>query len=158
MQKLASIAAGVTALALMGSELTVAGAGAGAGTDTISVVENAVDSTVIDQGPSGPGIGDVFVVGGRLFEDGGTRVGVDGSSCTVTSDGGKALCGLTLRLSDGQITAQGLIRSAHVPYVATMAVTGGTGAFAGAGGSIRLEQTTHDEPHITVRLLQPTGS
>ena len=158
MWKFASIAAGLAALALVGSGVTAAGAGSGGATQTIRVVEEAVEVTLIDQGDPGPGIGDTFVVGGRLFDDSGERVGVDGSSCTQTRGTGQAQCALTMRLADGQITAQGLIRAAHVPYVATMAITGGTGAFAAVSGELRLEQVTQDEAHITLQLSHPAGS
>lgn len=157
MRKFGAIAAGLAVVAAMGSGVRAADAGAGAAPETIHVVEKVVESTLLDLGTSGPSQGDGLILRGRLFDEAGEKVGADGQSCTQTSASGQFHCSLTLRLPGGQIATQGLLRIAETSSVHTLAITGGTGEFAGVGGQIRLEQVTDEEAEIVISLIHPAG-
>jgi hypothetical protein len=103
-------------------------------------------------------VGDAFAFSADLFRSG-EKIGDDGATCVVVRvDGpvGVHHCIATYRLPDGQLTVQGLITfdttqgTADAPF--TVAVTGGTGAYRRAHG------TLHDEPgdttsELTFRLI-----
>ncbi|MFF8592999.1 hypothetical protein ACF061_16490 [Streptomyces sp. NPDC015220] len=87
-----------------------------------------------------------------MFRDG-RQVGEDGSSCRVTGlDGAKITtnCVLSVRLPDGQLTAQSLWTKGS--DTVRMAVTGGTGAYRGATGELTCNdiQTPHETYHIVL--------
>jgi hypothetical protein len=116
----------------------------------------ALDATVgqqnyADVAPPGPSVGDVVVVRDHLKNTGGKPSGHDGLQCTVTYVTSTSLelqCFLTVHLKGGDLTAQGLlsepVREPHHP-TSLLAVTGGTGIFAGAGGWVRLHEVSEEE-------------
>ncbi|WP_143219126.1 allene oxide cyclase barrel-like domain-containing protein [Actinokineospora bangkokensis] len=93
-------------------------------------------NTLVDVGAPGVGVGDYYVYANVLGRDG-RAVGTDGSSCLVTAvDQGKVTtsCVLSVKLPEGQLTAQSLWSTGE--GVVEMAVTGGTGAYRGASGTL----------------------
>ncbi|MFK8908290.1 allene oxide cyclase barrel-like domain-containing protein [Streptomyces sp. YS-3] len=95
---------------------------------------------------------DEFVYSDKLLRDG-KQIGEDGSSCQVTKvDGARTTtnCVLSLRLPDGQLTAQSLWTEGS--DTVRMAVTGGTGAYRGASGELTCNniQTPHETYHIVL--------
>lgn len=89
---------------------------------------------VADVGAPGTSLGDRFVYSDNLLR-GGAVVGQDGGVCEVVKIVGERVitnCVLSLELTDGQITAQGLWERGTTPL--HMAITGGTGAYAGIRG------------------------
>jgi hypothetical protein len=85
---------------------------------------------------------------------GSRQIGHDGGSCTMTRlSGGTAdeLCNVTFALTRGQIDAAGLVTSTPSgPGTFTIAITGGTGAYAGARGQATVVPAR--SPKITLRL------
>ncbi|EYT81979.1 hypothetical protein CF54_16115 [Streptomyces sp. Tu 6176] len=105
-----------------------------------------------DVGAPGLSVGDEFVYSDTLFRDG-RRVGEDGSSCQVTKLAGAQIttnCVLSVRLPEGQLTAQSLwVKGSDT---VRMAVTGGTGVYRGATGELACNdiQTPRETYHIVL--------
>jgi hypothetical protein len=91
-----------------------------------------------DLPPAGTSVGDLYVYSGWLVKDG-RRVGQGGGSCQVVQiDGAKITtqCVLTGRLEQGSLTMQALWVTGESPL--DMAITGGTGAYRDAQGTVRV--------------------
>lgn len=99
-----------------------------------------------DLPPAGASLGDLYVYSGWLLKDG-RRVGQGGGSCQIVHlDGTKITtqCVLTARLEQGSLTAQSLWVTGESPL--DMAITGGTGAYRDAQGTVRVwDIATPDE-------------
>lgn len=96
--------------------------------------------------------GDAFVIGGKLL-DGSKAVGKSDLVCTTTQPGkkGGSLCDGTLVLSGGQITFSGYNTVADVPAT-VFAVTGGTGSYAGASGTVTAKDAGDGRTKLTVQF------
>lgn len=112
----------------------------GGGKQSLRLVATEVQSDFLDLGATGPSLGDELVISESLARRG-RDVGTSGVVCTVTHamapyDVLTFQCVATLSLRRGQITLQGLIevQGEDDPGPFTVAITGGTGAFRGAGG------------------------
>ncbi|WP_020660777.1 allene oxide cyclase barrel-like domain-containing protein [Amycolatopsis benzoatilytica] len=91
-----------------------------------------------DLPPAGPSVGDLHVYSGSLLKDG-RRVGQGGGSCQIIRiDGASSTmqCLLTARLERGSLTMQSLWVVGENPL--DMAVTGGTGAYRDAQGTVQV--------------------
>src|SRR5580700_4711731 len=104
--------------------------------EQIKVVERPVGETTVDLGAKGDSIGDMLVFANGVFDAANkTQVGSDQGYCVRTIVGKSWECFWTLTLAAGQITVEG-------PFLDTgdslMVVTGGTGKYAGAKGSMKL--------------------
>ena len=104
--------------------------------EQIKVVERPVGETTVDLGAKGDSIGDLLVFANGVFDSANkTQVGSDQGSCVRTIVGKSWECFWTLTLKAGQITVEG-------PFMdegdSLFAVTGGTGKYAGAKGSMKL--------------------
>src|SRR4051812_38308478 len=105
--------------------------------------------TVIDVPPlqTDPGdykAGDYLVFGDVLVDRAGRRVGTEAGTGTITrvdDTGAQIFYSMAVQLEHGQITAGG-IGSADPHKV--LAVTGGTGSFTGAAGSIQVVENGDD--------------
>lgn len=103
---------------------------------TIRLVERPIDEKTIDLGAKGDSIGDLLVFGNPIF-DAANKVllGTDQGFCVRIIVGKSWECNWTLTLKEGQIVIEG-------PYMdsgdSIFAVTGGTGKYAGAKGSMTL--------------------
>lgn len=115
--------------------LLFAAGGASAGS-TLHFVEHADTDSVTDLGAKGDSPGDLLTFANPVFDAANkTKVGSDQGFC-VRIVGGKAWeCWWTLVLTEGQLTVEG-------PFVdganSVLAVTGGTGKYAGARGQMKL--------------------
>jgi hypothetical protein len=116
----------------------------GKGKRTLRLVATEIQSEFLDLGAPGPSLGDEFVFSETLSRRG-REVGESGGVCTATQvtppyDVITFHCVATLSLRRGQITLQGLIevQSEDDSGPFTVAITGGTGAFRGAGGEARI--------------------
>ncbi|MFF4920502.1 hypothetical protein ACFY4B_07970 [Kitasatospora sp. NPDC001261] len=93
---------------------------------------------VLDLGAAGPSLGDMDVYSGATVQ-GGHSVGRGGGSCQVVQlHGGEVTkqCLITMEVEGGSLTMQSLwTKGSSAPL--DMAVTGGTGAYAGAHGIVR---------------------
>jgi allene oxide cyclase len=104
--------------------------------EQIKVVERPVGETTIDLAAKGDSVGDMLVFANNVFDAANkVQVGTDQGYCIRTVVGKSWECFWTLTLKTGQITIEG-------PFAdtgdSTFAVTGGTGKYAGAKGSMKL--------------------
>ena len=138
----------VTSLALGGLLLAPGVATAhGGGKHTLRVVGTELQSEFLDLGTTGPSLGDELIFSESLAVNG-RDVGMSGVVCTVTHamapyDVLTYQCVGTLSLRRGQITGQGLleVQGEDDPGPWAVAITGGTGAYRGASGEIRVRGT-----------------
>jgi len=103
---------------------------------TLKVVERATTDSVGDVGPEGDSVGDTLGFANEVYDGANEKmVGTDNGYCIRTAVGEAWECEWTLFLSDGQITVAG-------PFLdtgdSTLAITGGTGAYAHASGEMLL--------------------
>ena len=102
-----------------------------------TVVERATTDAVIDVGEPGDTIGDMLAFGNDLFDEANVEVvGRDQGQCFRSDPGLSWECTWTNILADGSITVQG-------PFYddlrdVDLAITGGTGAYAAASGTMTL--------------------
>jgi allene oxide cyclase len=104
--------------------------------EQIVVVERPVGETTVDLGAKGDSVGDLLVFANKIYDTANkTQVGTDNGYCVRTVVGVSWECFWTLTLKAGQITVEG-------PFMdqgdSLLAVTGGTGKYAGARGSMKL--------------------
>jgi hypothetical protein len=104
--------------------------------EQIKVVERPVGEVTVDLAAKGDSVGDMLVFANELFDAANkTKVGSDQGYCVRTVVGKSWECFWTSILKDGQITIEG-------PFLDTgdslFVVTGGTGKYAGAKGSLKL--------------------
>ena len=103
---------------------------------TLHVVEHALTDRVLDLGAKGDSRGDLLTFANPVFDGTNkTQVGSDQGFCIRVVKGKSWECFWTLMLGDGQITVEGPFRDDRD---STLTVTGGTGAYAGARGSMSL--------------------
>jgi allene oxide cyclase len=125
-----------------------------ADTQMLKLVEHATTDTVTDTGDEDDSVGDILTFANPVFDEANkTQLGSDNGWCVRTVVGTAWECFWTLTLKDGQITVEG-------PYLdasdSTLAITGGTGAYAGAKGEMILharnpEQTEYDFSYKLIR-------
>ena len=104
--------------------------------EQIVVVERPAGETTVDLGAKGDSVGDLLVFANKVYDASNkTQVGSDNGYCVRTVVGKSWECFWTLTLKAGQITVEG-------PFMdsgdSLLAVTGGTGKYAGARGSMKL--------------------
>ena len=104
--------------------------------EQIKLVERAIGETTVDLGAKGDSVGDLLVFSNGVFDAANkTQLGTDQGYCVRTVVGKSWECFWTLTLKAGQITIEG-------PFTdvgdSLFAVTGGTGQYAGAKGSMKL--------------------
>jgi hypothetical protein len=130
----------------------------GKGKRTLRLVATEIQSEFLDLGATGPSLGDELVFSESLSRRG-REVGESGVVCTITQvtppyDVITYHCIGTLSLRRGQITLQGLIEvqgeDDSGPW--TVAITGGTGAFRGAGGEARVRDRDDDTTIYKLRF------
>jgi allene oxide cyclase len=121
---------GMLAVALM-----FAAARASAG-EVVNVVEHADTDAVTDTGAKGDSAGDVLTFANPVFDKANkTKVGTDQGYCLRTVVGKAWECNWTMSLKDGQLTVEGPFLDAGD---SVLAITGGTGKYAGARGQMKL--------------------
>jgi len=128
-----------TSLALVSTVAALAAIGGPAlanGTE-LAVVERATTDVVIDVGETGDTLGDMLAFGNDLYDaENSAVVGRDQGQCFRSNPGLSWECVWTNILDDGSITVEG-------PFYddlrdVELAVTGGTGAYANATGTMTL--------------------
>jgi hypothetical protein len=107
-----------------------------AAADRLALVEHAATDAVTDTGEKGDSVGDILTFANEVFDEANkTALGTDNGWCVRTVAGKAWECFWTLSLADGQITVEG-------PFLdsgdSVLAVTGGTGAYAGVRGDMNL--------------------
>ncbi len=123
MGRIAALAATLVALPVLAAE-------------QIKVVERPVGETTVDLGAKGDSVGDMLVFANGVFDSANkTQVGSDQGYCIRTVVGKSWECFWTLTLKAGQITIEGPFMDEGDSLVT---VTGGTGKYVGAKGSMKL--------------------
>lgn len=107
------------------------------GVVSFTLLEIPASDAVVDQAPEGDSAGDILVFANVLMDESGKmQVGTDQGWCIRTDVANGAWeCTWTIFLAQGQIVSQGPFFDAGP---STMAITGGTGDFAGARGQLEL--------------------
>jgi hypothetical protein len=110
--------------------------------------------TVIDVGAKGTSLGDEIVSHDVVFSIAGRRVGYDAQSCVFTSLNPPQLaCSLVFAIPGGTIAGQYI--GAPPPHK-LVAITGGTGKYVGANGTIEVVESGHNLSNkntLTFRLI-----
>jgi hypothetical protein len=109
-----------------------------------SVIARVISERDIDLGEKGPSIGDYFIFHERLMKRG-ERVGTDSGRCDLIRATNRTFaihCMVTLTFAGkGQLTVQGAIKFKRGKNAdPVLAITGGTGDFAGASGEFVLNE------------------
>jgi hypothetical protein len=108
----------------------------GMGEPTLVVIENAVSDTVVDLGPEGDSLGDTLAFSNPLSDEAEANlVGHSQGTCTRVEVGVAWECTWTNVLENGSLVVQGPFLDAGESM---LAITGGTGDYAGATGQMRL--------------------
>ena len=95
-----------------------------------------VEHADTDAGDKGDTAGDILTFANEVYDaDDKNKVGSDQGICFRTLVGKAWECFWTLSLDKGQITVEGPFRRRH----SVLAITGGTGEFAGATGDMALK-------------------
>ncbi|HYX79377.1 MAG TPA: allene oxide cyclase family protein [Actinomycetota bacterium] len=134
-KKLALVVASAVA-----SSAVVAGyvlSGSAAAATTVTVIEHATSDTVVDISKPGDSKGDLLTFHNKVYDSTDTTVaGRDQGSCIrISPKQGTWECQWTTFLADGNITVESPFSDTEAT---TGVITGGTGAYVGAGGSLDL--------------------
>jgi hypothetical protein len=102
----------------------------------IQLVERALTDATVDLGAPGDSVGDLLTFANPVYDASNkVQLGTDQGYCVRVAVGKSWECFWTLLLKEGQVTLEG-------PFYdqgdSLMAVTGGTGKYAGAKGSMKL--------------------
>ncbi|MGH2967973.1 MAG: hypothetical protein ACRDK0_02735 [Solirubrobacteraceae bacterium] len=114
-----------------------------AGTRTLEFTstEKQGDERMIDARPKGPSVGDRWLLASTLRRAGKTAGRLEGDCVGVDKRFGVLQCSVIVILADGRLTLQGASVSKRIPGVGgtgeEYAITGGTGAYVGASGTMR---------------------
>ncbi|MGY4954946.1 allene oxide cyclase barrel-like domain-containing protein [Streptomyces sp. NEAU-L66] len=159
-QVLLSAATGLSAILFCAPAASAAGADSFPPGETVfQLVAKQTQGTFVDvDGSSGPSQGDEFVISGNLFR-GALQVGTYGEICTLTrtapADEFDLQCAADLTLPLGQLTAQGRFTvTAAGPGNIDFAITGGTGRYRTAHGSVHAVNVSDTETNLTVHLIR----
>ena len=159
MQRLMGAIAGVAAVGLVAGGVSLA-SGGGANRNNPLVLNLISRATAInnfvDTGPAGPSPGDLYVFSDRVFAASAPAIqigSVDGRCVLIDPASVRFDCSTTGHLADGDIMGAGNITLAE-GATSTLAVVGGTGAYAAARGDSTLELGPFEGPHqVTLRLV-----
>ena len=134
MKRLLLLATGAAAALLVFAAVT---AGARSSGTVVHVVEHATTDATTDTGKKGDSAGDILTFGNVVYDQTDKRkVGTDNGSCIRTVAGAAYECWWTTFLAKGQITVEGPF---YDKKNSVLAITGGTGAYAGARGWMELK-------------------
>jgi len=105
-------------------------------TSTLAVVERAETDTVTDTGEKDDSVGDILTFANKVYDEKNEKeIGSDNGYCLRTAVGSAWECNWTLTLTDGSIVIEGPFYDTKDSVVA---ITGGTGKYADARGSMKL--------------------
>ncbi|MGZ4268579.1 MAG: allene oxide cyclase barrel-like domain-containing protein [Solirubrobacteraceae bacterium] len=170
MRKLAITAALIAALASAGMAL---GSGdpsrrsakrTSSHSQVMKLFAHTVQFTRIDLGTPGVNQGDQSALSDDLFtSDKGHRVGYDTGTCALVrvkdaaTVSGTLQCLQTFSVRGGQIAANGVMEltKGQTLGTQTLAITGGTGRYRGAGGEAKFEFVSQTEANITLSISLP---
>jgi allene oxide cyclase len=121
---------------IVGAAGLMAAGPAAAAPQELKMIEHAATDAVTDTGAAGDSAGDILTFANEVFDaDDKSKIGTDQGICFRTVPGKSWECFWTLSLEKGQLTVEG-------PFYDTgdsvLAITGGTGEYAGALGEMAL--------------------
>lgn len=126
---------------LVAAGLIVAGPAAAAPQE-INMVEHATTDAVTDTGAKGDSAGDILTFANEVFDaDDKNKIGTSQGICFRTVVGKAWECFWTVSLEKGQITVEGPFYDSGA---SVLAITGGTGEYAGALGEMALSAVGTD--------------
>jgi len=128
---------------------------AGPNVSRLAVVEHATTDTVVDLTTNGDSTGDLLTFHNELFDAGNENVvGTDQGECVRIEVGVSWECRWINFLEGGSITIEGPLFDEGP---SAMAITGGTGVYRGARGSMRLvsRDAAGTEFDFVFRILTP---
>jgi|tagenome__1003787_1003787.scaffolds.fasta_scaffold20968181_4 hypothetical protein len=139
------------AAAAAGAIILLPGAGNAqtGGGQTIKLVESGNGSfKFIDTPPKvtkkhGPSAGDGFMFANKLTDASGKAAGTLIARCNVSTKPSTLLCDGVFKLANGTITGTALTNESSL--TSTIAITGGTGAYEGARGSVTSVDRSHKD-------------
>ena len=145
MLKRIGVAGALAAIAVLAVSSAVPATGhGGGGGDKIRVLSTNTEEEFVDVGTKDLSLGDQFIFTSDLTKHG-RSVGHTGVVCTVTSTAREeSQCLGTASFRRGQITIQGLV--AGEPDVFEFPITGGSGAYEGAGGTLVVKEIPGSDP------------
>jgi hypothetical protein len=126
--------------AVIAVALAATGCGSGSDQTELSLTLKGSEDQMVDNPPHGLSGGDMFVGADTAFDRAGKRIGTGLGVCVLTVT--KPLsgqCNDTLTLPDGQLTIQG--GGPFKERSSSRAIIGGTGAYAGARGTVEVTET-----------------
>jgi hypothetical protein len=136
--------------------VTATASTAGAAGSRLTLAATTTHEALLTLGTAADPTGNQFVSAHDLFR-GARKVGAGGTSCqiidVVLSGELRVQCLASLSLPEGQLTAQGLPtvdEDATKPF--TLAITGGTGAYANARGQVTVRQLDDRHARYTITL------
>ncbi len=104
--------------------------------EKLQLVERALTDATLDLGAKGDSVGDLMTWANPMFDAANKlQVGTDQGFCVRVLVGKSWECTWTTTLKDGQITVAGPFKDEGDSVVA---VTGGTGKYAGAKGQLKV--------------------
>jgi hypothetical protein len=108
----------------------------GHGGKSITIIEHATSDTTTDTGASGDSVGDILTFANDVFDaTNATKAGTDQGYCVRVVAGTSYECTWTTFLPGGQIVVAGPFYDAKD---STLAITGGTGRYRDARGTMDL--------------------
>ncbi len=119
----------------------------------MEIVGRQTESLNLDLGQKGISLGDQFIVAEDLYRDD-KKVGDHSVLCNYVRIEPKELqCVGTFALPDGQMTSQALLRL-PAPSSVDVAITGGSGAYAGVRGYIRTVPAGETVRQFTFHIIR----
>ncbi|MDW8807359.1 hypothetical protein P1P68_21860 [Streptomyces scabiei] len=124
----------------------------------ITLIGRLAQQTRFPVNPGGsPAQGDRTVFRSTLFDKKGNQVGETGGTCDTTrvDDGGAEVCVVTYTLPGGQLSVQGMvygILNPGPPPSFDNAITGGTGVYDRARGSVHADTIAPGTRRFTIHL------
>jgi hypothetical protein len=158
-----TISLGVVAIVLVGIAAACAQtSNADVTTKHLSLVGQDGKATtfeIVDLGKAGFGPSDELIEENPLTSSGGKTLGNAYTVVTMTSGksmaDAKGLIDCSINLAAGRILFNGYVSLADLGKGITVPVIGGTGAYAGAGGSVRMQAPDDKHTNMTFDLLLP---
>jgi len=120
---------------------------------TLNLTSKVEHVNYVDNGPQGRSAGDVLIFTEKLLDAQGHTVGSDAASCTYLFDQ-RSLCTGAYVFAKGRVMVQLVQPGPTGAY--TQAITGGTGRFARATGTVRVDQHAGGD-HFTLHIRLPAG-
>jgi hypothetical protein len=103
-------------------------------------IQKPGDERYVDLPPKGPSAGDRIALSSQLHEAGKAAGRLEGDCVVQDKPFAVIHCGIVVLRADGRLTLHGAYAGKRIPHVGGMreeyAVTGGTGAYDGATGSM----------------------